>query len=126
MALEIRPTWDRSETVRLRLCEHRRELVVSADGERMQFVLREDGRDAGEAPLPAHVGEPSVKTLTCGSDVDDDLEAAVDHPLGVERHRLRVHLVGQPRVLHHLGVDAVAMRSRPEHDPGEHHRLASL
>jgi hypothetical protein len=52
MALEIRPTWDRSETVRLRLCEHRRELVVSADGERMQFVLREDGRDAGEPPLP--------------------------------------------------------------------------
>jgi hypothetical protein len=41
MALEIRPAWDRSETVMLKLCDHRRELVVSAGGERMQFVLRE-------------------------------------------------------------------------------------
>ena len=30
MALEIRPAWDRSETVSVRLCAHRRELVVSA------------------------------------------------------------------------------------------------
>jgi hypothetical protein len=42
MALEIKPTWDRGETVRLRLCEQRRELVVSAGGGRMQFVLREE------------------------------------------------------------------------------------
>jgi hypothetical protein len=41
VALEIRPGWDRSETVRLRLCEERRELVVSTGGERMHFVLRE-------------------------------------------------------------------------------------
>jgi hypothetical protein len=41
VALEIRPVWDRSETVRLRLCEERRELVVSTGGERMHFVLRE-------------------------------------------------------------------------------------
>jgi hypothetical protein len=43
MALEIRPAWDRSETVSVRLCEHRRELVVSAGGEWIQFVLREEG-----------------------------------------------------------------------------------
>jgi hypothetical protein len=42
MALEIRPAWDRSGTVRLWLCEERRELIVSAGGERMQFVLREE------------------------------------------------------------------------------------
>jgi hypothetical protein len=41
MALEIRPAWDRSETVRPRLCDHLRELVVGAGGEWMQFVLRE-------------------------------------------------------------------------------------
>jgi hypothetical protein len=42
VALEIRPVWDRGGTVRLRLCEQRRELVVSADGELTQYRLRED------------------------------------------------------------------------------------
>ena len=62
---------------------------------------------------------------TARSGVDQDLESAVDHALVVEGHRLRVHL-GQPRVLHYLGVDLVAMRARLEHDPREHRRLARL
>ena len=45
MALEIRPGWDRSETVRLRLCGERRELVVSARGELIHYRLREDTPD---------------------------------------------------------------------------------
>jgi hypothetical protein len=45
MALEIRPAWDRSETVTLRLCQERRELVVSADGELTHYQLREDAPD---------------------------------------------------------------------------------
>jgi hypothetical protein len=45
VALEIRPVWDRSETVTLRLCEERRELVVSAGGEPTRYRLREDAPD---------------------------------------------------------------------------------
>jgi hypothetical protein len=45
VALEIRPGWDRGETVRLRLCEERRELVVSADREFGRYRLREDAPD---------------------------------------------------------------------------------
>ncbi|MBD0282651.1 MAG: hypothetical protein ICV69_10725 [Thermoleophilaceae bacterium] len=44
MAVEIRPVWDRSETVSVRVCEQRGELIVRAGGERMQFVLREERR----------------------------------------------------------------------------------
>jgi hypothetical protein len=45
MTLEIKPSWDRSETVRLRLCEERRELVVTADGEYSRYRLRDDAPD---------------------------------------------------------------------------------
>jgi hypothetical protein len=45
MTLEIKPSWDRSETVSLRLCEERRELVVTADGEVGRYRLREDAPD---------------------------------------------------------------------------------
>jgi hypothetical protein len=45
MALEIRPAWDRSGKVRLRLCEERRELVVTADGEITRYRLWEDAPD---------------------------------------------------------------------------------
>lgn len=45
MALEIRPTWDPGETVSLRLCERRRELVLSVDGEVLQYVLRSERPD---------------------------------------------------------------------------------
>lgn len=57
---------------------------------------------------------------------DKDLKAAIDHALGVERHRLPVHHLGEPLVLHDLGVDAVAMGARLEGDPGEGHRLVGL
>jgi hypothetical protein len=45
MALEIRPAWDRSDTVRLRLCEQPGELVVSARGELTNYRLCEDAPD---------------------------------------------------------------------------------
>ena len=51
-------------------------------------------------------------------------EAAVDHPLAVERHRVRVRL--QPRVGHHLGHAGVARLARWPFDPGEDHRLVGL
>lgn len=41
MTLDIRPTWDPGDTVRLALCDQRRELVLSADGEVVQYLLRE-------------------------------------------------------------------------------------
>jgi hypothetical protein len=45
MTLEIKPSWDRSETVSLGLCEERRELVVTADGEESRYRLRDDAPD---------------------------------------------------------------------------------
>jgi hypothetical protein len=45
VALEIKPGWDRSGTVSLRLCEEQRELVVTADGELTEYRLREDAPD---------------------------------------------------------------------------------
>src|SRR5262245_21487928 len=56
----------------------------------------------------------------------DRLEPAVDHALGVERHRLRVHHAGEARVLHHLRVDAIPVRARLEDDPRKEHDLAGL
>src|SRR5712691_12492172 len=50
------------------------------------------------------------------SGIDQDLEPAPEHALAVERHRLRVHHLRYALVLHDLGVDAVAMRSRLVHD----------
>src|SRR5258708_12207471 len=68
----------------------------------------------------------SVSADGIRSGYEQELEAAVDHPLGVERHGFRVHHVGQARILHHLGVDAVPLRARLVHDIGEHHGLAGL
>jgi hypothetical protein len=42
VALEIKPCWDPSGSVSLRLCEERRELTVSADGELLLYRLRDD------------------------------------------------------------------------------------
>src|SRR5262245_34850186 len=53
------------------------------------------------------------------------LEAAIDHPLAVER-RLPLGHFRQPRVLHHLGVDLVALCTRLVGDPGEHDNLTRL
>lgn len=41
MTLDIRPTWDPGDTVRLTLNEQRRELAVTADGELSQYLLRD-------------------------------------------------------------------------------------
>src|SRR5258708_32247201 len=57
---------------------------------------------------------------------DQELEPAKDHALAVEQHRLRIHHLGESRVLHDLRVDAIAMRARLVHDPGEDHGLAGL
>ena len=42
---------------------------------------------------------------------------AIDHPLGVERHRFRIRHRFQPGISHHLGVDLVALRARFVGDP---------
>src|SRR5438552_18691413 len=61
------------------------------------------GFSAGsDIPGFTNPGEP-------GSGLDDDLEAAVDHASGVERH-LRVHHRADSGVLHHLRVDPIAMQ----------------
>src|SRR5262245_38842240 len=44
--------------------------------------------------------EAGGELLARRSGFDDHLEAAVDHALGVERHRLAGHHVGEARVLH--------------------------
>src|SRR5262245_17830376 len=58
--------------------------------------------------------------------VEQKLETAEDHPLAVEGHRLRIHHLRKPRVLHHLRIDPIAVRARLVHDPGENHGLAGL
>jgi transcriptional regulator with XRE-family HTH domain len=58
-----------------------------------------------------------------GSDVHEDLEAAVEHSLHVERHRFWID-ARHSRILHDLGVHAIAMRPRLVHDPGEDDGLA--
>src|ERR1700687_2668501 len=69
---------------------------------------------------------PSSTALSHRSNEDQFLESAVDQALAVERHRLRIHHVGQSRVLHDLGVDTIAMRARLVHDVREHHGFAGL
>src|SRR5687768_12142176 len=71
--------------------------------------------------------EPTIPIFTfdmARSGLDEDLESAVGHALRIERQRRHVHL--HARVLHHLRVDAVAVRARSVDDPREHHRLAGL
>src|SRR5687768_638626 len=58
------------------------------------------------------------------SDIDQDIESAVYHSLDVYRHRGRVHV--EAGILHDLGVDAVAMGPRLEHDPREDDGVARL
>ena len=54
---------------------------------------------------------------TSPSHLDDHVEAAVNHPLAVERQSFRVHHAGQARVLHDLGADLVARGARGIGDP---------
>src|SRR5688500_1155727 len=60
------------------------------------------------------------------SGVHDHFAPAVDHPLDVERVVLRIHHCGQTRILHYLGVDAIAGGARLVHNPGEHYGFARL
>ncbi len=69
------------------------------------------------APVRQLIEHERMATRTARLGFDQDPESAVNHSLAVERHRLWVHHPRQARVLHHLGVDAVAMRARLEHDP---------
>ncbi len=57
---------------------------------------------------------------------DRGLEAAPDHALAVERHRLRIHHLRQPRVAHDLLEHAIAMRARFVEDVGKHHDFVFL
>src|SRR5437763_11296735 len=85
---------------------------------------------SGCPPHPQTNAVTRGRSLSCGgpevsSEVDDDLEAAEEHALGVEWHLLRAH-PRHTRVAHHLGVYAIAMCARPVHDPREHHCLVAL
>src|SRR5258706_1873689 len=82
-------------------------------------------------------GESKTREMTKGwvavvmrfsllSEVDDDLEAAEDHALAVERHRLRIHHVFQARIGHHLLHDPVAVRAVLVDDVREPHHLVLL
>src|SRR2546427_60490 len=51
-----------------------------------------------------------VAPLGAGLGVDQNLETTVDHAPVVEGHSPGVHHLRQPRILHHPGVDPVAMR----------------
>src|SRR5215510_16027288 len=53
------------------------------------------------------------------------LEATPEHALGVERHHLRVH-VAEAGILHGLGIDLVAMRSRGVGGDADKHGLVRL
>src|SRR5207247_4123791 len=61
-----------------------------------------------------------------GLGVDQDLESAVDHAREFEGHGFLITHRRDARVLHDLGVDAIAMRARLEHNPREHDGLAWL
>src|SRR5256885_1178235 len=61
-----------------------------------------------------------------GLGFDQDLEPAVNYVFEVEGHGLPITHFRDARILHHLGIDAVAMRTRLVDDPGEYHRLARL
>src|SRR5437899_12598164 len=60
------------------------------------------------------------------SRLENRLKPAVKHALAVEGHRTGIHHRSEASIFHHLGVYAVAMRARLEHDIREHHRLAGL
>src|SRR2546423_5940281 len=54
------------------------------------------------------------------------LEAAPKHALAVEGQLFRIHHAGEALVLHHLGIDAVALGARLVDDVGKEHRLAGF
>src|SRR5262245_39346913 len=60
------------------------------------------------------------------SGFDDDLEAAIDHALGIEGHLVRITHALETPISHHLLEDAIALGARLVGDPGEDDRLAGL
>ena len=73
----------------------------------------------GQARAPALTGYSAVE-------LDRRLEAAPEHAHAVERQVLGIGHAGQPRVGHHLLVDAVAIAAVLVDDPREDHDLAVL
>src|SRR5262249_53332485 len=72
------------------------------------------------------VGDPcsrAARRLLYG---DERLESPEDQPLAVEGEVLTNHHVGEARILHHLGVDAIAIPSRLVDDPGEDDGFTAL
>ena len=53
-----------------------------------------------------------------------DLEPAPNHALAIEWQVFRIHHFGKPRVLHHLGIDLIAVLAGLVDDPGKPDRLA--
>src|SRR5688572_24071594 len=84
-----------------------------------------DGVGSRPAALSAVTSSKRELLPSRVSEVDDDLEAAVEHPLRVEGHR-RIHHLRDLRVLHHPGVHGVAVRFRLVDDPREDRHLAGL
>src|SRR5689334_20683755 len=60
------------------------------------------------------------------SDIDQHLEASVDHALHIERHIVWITHALKARILHDLGIHTVAMRARLEHDIRKHDFLSRL
>src|SRR5450631_3520889 len=68
----------------------------------------------------------SVAGVSTRSGREEQLESAEDQSLAVEGRRLRVHHVDEPRVVHHFGVDAVALRARLVDNPGKNNGFPGL
>src|SRR2546427_12208154 len=60
------------------------------------------------------------------SDLNNDLEPAINHAPGVKGHRRPLHHLCHTWVLHDFCVHTIAVGSRLEDDPGEHHSFARL
>src|SRR5829696_2314476 len=58
-------------------------------------------------------------SLRYALDLDRHAEAPINHALAIERHPFRLHHLLEARIFHDLRVYAVALLTRPEHDPGE-------
>src|SRR5690606_15019589 len=91
---------------------------------RMSVSSWVDGRGARRRG-PRSCDAWSAPDSTAASVLDDRPEAAPEHALPVERQGGRVH-AGDALVLHHRGIDAVAILARGIADPGEHHHLVRL
>ena len=69
--------------------------------------------------LIAFVGSSEISSA-----IHQDLKSPVDHTLAVKGHVFRIHHLCQTRVFHHLGVDAISVRSRFEDDEREENCFA--